>query len=1465
MRRSDGRIRQVMAVGLDITERERQEKLQATRIHLLESLSRQSMQVLQGMLADHILEIWPDHAVSIFGLDADRGFLHNVISRGLPDFFVTALEDLAVGPGVGCSGAAAYCGTRVVAEDIPSHPNWIPFRELAARAELGACWSEPILTSGGQVLGTLSVYSHQPECPSESDLQILHEVAALASLLHERKQIETQLALRNAATEVAANAIVITDRHGVVEWVNRAFSELTGYSGEEVQGRPINILKSAKQDQAAFESLWATIMTGRAWKGELVNRRKDGSEYFEEQTITPVQGEDGSISHFIAIKQDVSARKASEARLRMLSQAVEQSPNMVVITNASGEVEFVNPNFTRMTGYSAEEVLGRTPLILQSDLNPAQVFEEIRETIRSGQVWRGELVDQKKDGLLFWEKLAIAPVFDHRGVISHFVASSEDVTKARQMEEVRQRLSLALEQSTDATAILELDGTVVYANPALHRVLNFTDGGVIGEPISTILDDPKAPGRLTEMIAQVRQGIPWKGRHNIRTAKGENRILDGSLSPVRNPDGVISGLVVVFRDVTREIEQGRQLLQAQKMDSLGALAGGVAHDFNNILTAILACTEMIDWQLEPDSPIRSKLEIIYQATQQARELNRQILSFSRQSEEKRIPFDLSGVTREAAHLLKSTLAKNILLQETIAPAIWVDGDPAQAYQVVLNLAINGCQAIGSKPGQLTLSLGERELGEADALPLPVGRYAELCIRDSGSGMDSQTLERIFEPFFTTKKAGEGTGLGLSVVHGIVHASGGHIRIESTPGRGTSFWVYLPCRVEAAPKPSQRQESEVFGSERILLVDDEDIVTALAKQGLEGLGYHVVAKTSPADALEVFRAQPGAFDLLVTDLELPTYSGTELTRRIRLIRPGMPAILVTGTLNTLTTMPSLSVTFDETLVKPLMAKDLGAAIRRVMDTRRLLGTCESYPEAESSPNEGGHPRVLLADDSRMTRNLLRTWMAKAGYQVEEAKDGQEAWERFVAAQSRSPFSMVLTDIVMPRMDGLELVERIRKVDPDVPVVILSSVADAEAGNQALHLHVQDFLVKPFTSSDLLTTLARLSEGVMSRIQKEQLEETAQAVRMAHKVMTAVPEKDLPIFSICEPLTEAGGDVFRCLRRPDGTALLVLADVAGHSVLSSYAVASFLGMLATFVPECGGLTDLFHRLNQNIQTGPFPDIPIAVLAADWDARTGRLHVVNAGNPYGIWRRKELGRTGPIALKGTPLGLFNELRVTEKVLVLEPGDRVLFGTDGLFDTRSPEGTLFRDEVSCQWERAAGLPVEQALGAMCEAARQHGGGRIPDDLLAVGLEQPLWAPGPHELVLVFPSLAASMDLAERELDALLARHPQGLQMGKQGSFDLKLALYEALSNAVEHGNGGDPGKRVALNCLLSETSARVRVVDEGPGFALDASPRSDAIDSERGRGTSILREVTQGLRMCGGELEFHFDLKGTSHDGHS
>ena len=874
-----------------------------------------------------------------------------------------------------------------------------------------------------------------------------------------------------------------------------------------------------------------------------------------------------------------------------------------------------------------------------------------------------------------------------------------------------------------------------------------------------------------------------------------------------------------------------------------------------MLSSILIAAELIELELEPDSPIRPRLEIIYQVSQQARDLTRQILSFGRRTEHRQIPFDLANLLRQACQLLKATLPKNVHLRRDLATSAWVEGDPAQTHQVVMNLAINGAHAIGSGEGTLTLTLGKRQIEASDGLPLPPGLYAELCVRDTGCGIPPAIVPRIFEPFFTTKDADTGTGLGLSVVHGIVHSHGGHIQVESTPGQGSCFRVYLPATLQEAAVPLAEPRQPAQGTERILLVDDEDIVTALTKQGLEALGYDVVAKTSPIDALEVFQARPGAFDLLITDLTLPGFSGAELARRIRRLRPGLPAILTTGTAGVAGTMPSIAEAFAEILAKPLAPRDLGAAIRRVLDPLKLA-QAEPYPEVEGLLEPGDHPLILVAEDSQATRTLLRTWLEKAGYRVQEARDGQEAWEYFTAARNQTPYSLVLTDIVMPRMDGLELVEKIRKAGPDVPVVILSSLEDAEAGKKALQLHVNDFLMKPFDAHVLVAALARLVEAGLFQARKAQLVETAQAVRLAQKVMEAVPEEDLPVYSISEPLTEAGGDIFRAIRRPDGTTLLLLADVAGHSVLSSYAVASFLGMLSTFLQEAPDVTALFQALNRTIQDGPFPEIPIAALAAHWTPRTGRLHVVNAGIPYGLWLRAGLGRAETIPLDGAPLGLLPQPRTTEKILFLEPGDRLLFGTDGLFDVRSEAGDTFRQRALAQWQELGGLPVAEALIRHCEAARAHGNGVIGDDLLAIALEQPAWVPGQGEFLRCLPSTLEALEAACGDFEAFLSDQP--LALAKARAFEVQLAVREALSNAFRHGNLEAAHERIILQAHLEARDLVVRVVDAGRKFRLERLWPKPAPSAEGQRGLNLLQTLGTQVTLHGGELTFRMALQG-------
>lgn len=1209
-----------------------------------------------------------------------------------------------------------------------------------------------------------------------------------------------------------------------------------------------------------------------------VTERRKGEQRLlrmNEELETQVQGRTRALETAVReLQAEIAVRKQAEAALRASEAGKQrqlrlQTARLRVLEQLSGPGT-LESGLRALLEHLAEELPDHPSSIQLLDPGAARGLPAQDAGPDAGgpdSSWSEAILDSTGQPLGALSIHARAPVAaqDQELLLEATHLAGMVIERSRAQEHLR-KLSTAMNQSAEAIAILGLEKQVIFANPAFYQILGLAPEAPLTLDFAVLLGGFGGDPVLRDALDGALQGLAWKGRVVALGAADTRVQLEGSISPVRDEAGTICTLVAVLRDVTREAQMDRHLRQVEKMDALGAMASGLVHDFNNILMAIVTTTELIEWQLDEGSPVHAKLEIIHQAARRAQELNRQILSFSRKADETRIAFDLSGVAREAAAMLGSTLPAHTSFETDIAPSVWVTGDPGQFHQVIVNLVINAGHAMEERGGELTLGVAEIEVREGSEYRVPPGqgegRFALITVGDTGCGMSAETQEKVFEPFFTTRPDGEGTGLGLSVVHSIVAKHGGTIQVSSEPGAGTQFRVFVPSTIRKAVPVSGGSSEALGGTEHILFVDDDDIVAALAKQGLLALGYQVTAKTSVWDALEVFQARPEKFDLLVTSLDMPHLSGTELARRLRQIRPDLPAILLTGVFAVPETAPRSS-NRDETLAKPLATRDLARAIRRVVAGRRLQAPGGRSAPAPQSP-EGPQPMILLAEDSSVTRGLLRSWLAKSGFRVREARDGQEAWELFCAEEDPSVFSMLLTDLDMPRMDGLELVRRIRGRDPEIPVLVLTASEDMGSLKEALHLHVNEFLIKPFDSNGLRDHVQRLAARRRVGMEAHHHAATAQAVRLAQRTMEAVPEKDLPICSICEPLTDAGGDVFRCLRRPDGSVVLVLADVAGHSVTSSYAVAAFLGMLATFVQDWWGLAGLFHRLNQNIQTGPFPEHPVAVLAAHWDPRSGRLHVMNAGIPYGIWHRPALGRTQAITLKGAPLGLFDRPILKEKVLVLEPGDRVVFGTDGLFDIPSPDQGFFRDQVPAFWARAVDLPLDQAMGALCAAARNHGHGRFPDDVLAVGLEQPAWLQDPHELLCAFPAEAASVERADMALTELLAGHPRWRDLDASSRFDLMLALHEALTNAIEHGNGGDAGKRVALAIRLADSGVAVRVVDEGPGFDLASCQPPEAGAADRGRGVPILRATTRGLRMRGGELKFQFDRRGAVHETH-
>jgi signal transduction histidine kinase/CheY-like chemotaxis protein len=399
-----------------------------------------------------------------------------------------------------------------------------------------------------------------------------------------------------------------------------------------------------------------------------------------------------------------------------------------------------------------------------------------------------------------------------------------------------------------------------------------------------------------------------------------------------------------FTDISeiKRMEREREglearLIQAHKMEALGTLASGIAHDFNNILGAILGFSEMSLLSAPEGSMLRRNLGRVIDAAQRATDLVRQILTFSRQSEQEKKPVLLGTIAKETLRMLRATLPATIEVQprlETEAPVL---ADPTQMHQVILNLCTNAGQAMRAHGGRLDLKLTEVTLGaDSQAIPpdLTPGPYVLLSVSDTGNGIAPEILPRIFDPFFTTKDKGEGTGMGLAVVHGIVRGHQGTVLVDSLPGQGSTFNVYLP-RLEplAAGKDETGPGKTLVGRrERILFVDDEEPLVELATQVLTRLGYEVVGRTSSPAALDLFRENPDRFDLVITDYTMPRMTGADLAREILALRPSLPVILCTGYSEDMTPDLAADIGVRTYLNKPVPLAELSQAIRRILEDR-----------------------------------------------------------------------------------------------------------------------------------------------------------------------------------------------------------------------------------------------------------------------------------------------------------------------------------------------------------------------------------------------------------------------------------------------------------------------------------------------------------------------------------------------------
>jgi signal transduction histidine kinase/CheY-like chemotaxis protein len=429
----------------------------------------------------------------------------------------------------------------------------------------------------------------------------------------------------------------------------------------------------------------------------------------------------------------------------------------------------------------------------------------------------------------------------------------------------------------------------------------------------------------------------------IRGAETLWRRKDGSLiylecssTLLRDEQQNISGSISILRDASDKRKMEEQLRQTQKMEAIGTLAGGIAHDFNNILGAIFGYTELAQATVAAGSQTMENLNQVLKAADRAKELVRQILAFSRKTDSVRRPVHFHDILHETVKLLRASIPATINIRQVITPGNdTVIADSTQLHQIIMNLCTNAAQAMQESGGVLELRLFPFVLDEQDAAgygDLPPGPYVQLTVRDTGPGIPRENLDRIFDPFFTTKEVGQGTGLGLAVVHGIVQSHGGAIKVYSEPGAGTAFHIVLPCKAEEAHAEAVEESAPVArGTERVLLVDDEEMLLNIGKSMLESLDYQVTAAPGSVEALSLFRKRPSDFDLIMTDQTMPAMTGDSLARQCLQIRPDIPIILCSGYSEQISEKKALHMGIRAYLLKPFTRRVLAETIRKALDS------------------------------------------------------------------------------------------------------------------------------------------------------------------------------------------------------------------------------------------------------------------------------------------------------------------------------------------------------------------------------------------------------------------------------------------------------------------------------------------------------------------------------------------------------
>jgi len=766
----------------------------------------------------------------------------------------------------------------------------------------------------------------------------------LNARLRESQASLTELSQRIEHYLVTSPSIVYArpfDGEGAaIAWLTGNVERILGYTVEEARAPRWWHAHIHPDEQAGALASLAELPHHEHAECEYRFRHKRGHYVWLRNECRLLRDAKGAAREVVGVLTDVSIRRSAEeeahSKARQLDSIFLSDVDYMSITTVEGQILRLNRAWEELLGIDASAMQGRT---LLEFVHP----DDLGATISAVENFRGKgevsgFVNRYRaaDGNYRWMEWHSVPMGD----FAYSVA--RDITGRLEAEERLRLQGAALEVAADGIYITGADGRILWCNEAFLEIAGATREEAMGQPIYRVTRWEQTAAEQVEAILEaVGGGRTWRGELVTLNTDGSTRHEELAVTPLRI-EGVVKYYIGICQDITarKKAEEARELAEAefyqsQKMEIVGRLAGGVAHDFNNMLSVILGYSEQALAGLEPGHALRNDLEEIRKAAIRSADLTRQLLTFSRKQVVQPLVFDLNTLVAEQEKMLRRLIGEDIQLRFSPGAGLWpIYADPTQAQQALANLCVNARDAIAGQ-GTILVETGNQVLDEATAKAYPSarpGEYVVLSVQDSGTGISVDILPLIFEPFFTTKSEGKGSGLGLSMVHSIMKQHEGFVQVQSEAGAGTTFRLYFPRAAAATTvaTASAPEEAMRVGHETVLMVEDEESILQLAKRLLERNGYSVLATTEPLKAIALAREFGGTISILVTDLIMPEMNGRELQREIQKIKPDIRTLFMSGyTAEVISHQGMLDEGIDF-LQKPFTLRSLSAKVREILD-------------------------------------------------------------------------------------------------------------------------------------------------------------------------------------------------------------------------------------------------------------------------------------------------------------------------------------------------------------------------------------------------------------------------------------------------------------------------------------------------------------------------------------------------------